>query len=74
MVLGGTGSIEGSTGQNMMVLGLCMSVLVDDFWYWVSMERYWFIYYGTGTVWVNTCWQLLVLDQYRAVMVDTWWN
>ena len=37
------------------------------------MERYWFIYYGTGTVWVNTCWQLVALDQYRAVMVDTWW-
>ena len=57
----------------MMVLGQDRLVLVGTWWYWVSMERYWFIYYGTGTVWVNTCWQLVVLDQYRAVLVDTWW-
>ena len=57
----------------MMVLGQDRLVLVDTWWYWVSMERFWFIYYGSGTVLVNTCWQLVVLDQCRAVMVDTWW-
>ena len=49
-------------------------LLVDTLWYLVSIEWYWFIYDGTGSVWVNTCWYLVVLDQYRAVMVDTWWN
>ena len=57
----------------MMALGQYRSVLVDAWWYWVSMEQYWFIYDGTGSVWVNTCWYLVVLDQYRAVMVDTRW-
>ena len=73
MVLGATGSEEGSTGRYMMVLGQDRLVLVDTWWYWVSMERYWFIYDGTGSVWVNTCWYLVVLDQYMAVMVDTRW-
>ena len=73
MVLGDTGSIEGGTGQYMMVLGQYRSVLVDTLWHWVRMERYWFIYVGTGSVWVNTCLYLVVLDQYGAVMVDTWW-
>ena len=71
MVLGGTGSIEGGTGQYMMVLGQYRSVLVDNLWYWVSMERYWFIYDGTGSVWVNTCWYLVVLDW--GAMVDARW-
>ena len=70
MVLGGTGSIEG--GQYMMVMGQYRSVLAGT-WYWVSMERYWFIYDGTGSVWVDSCWYLVVLDQYRAVIIDTWW-
>ena len=49
-------------------------VLVDTLWYWVSMERYWFIYGGTGSVWVYNCWYLVALDQYRAViLVGTWW-
>ena len=46
MVLGGTGSIEGGTGQYMMVLGQYRSVLVDTLWYWVGMERYLFIFDG----------------------------
>ena len=50
MVLGGNGSIEGGTGQYMMVLGQYRSVLVDTLWHWVSMEQYWFIYDGTGSV------------------------
>ena len=45
-------------------------VVVDTCSYWVSMEWYWFIYDGTGSVWGSTCWNLVVLDQYKAVMVD----
>ena len=70
----------------MMVLGQYTTVLVGTWWYWVirrrywltlwywdSIEQYWLIYDGTGSVWVNTCWYLVVLDQYRAVVVDTRW-
>ena len=45
--------------------------LVDTWWYWVSMKWYWLIHDGTGSVWGDTCWYLVVLDQQRAVMVDT---
>jgi len=31
----------------MMVLGEYRSVLVDTWWHWVSIERYWLIYDGT---------------------------
>ena len=31
------------------------------------------IHDDTGSVWVNTCWYLVELDQYRVVMVDSWW-
>ena len=48
-----------------------MAVMVDTWWYWVSMERYWFIYDCTGSVWDDTCWYLVVLDQQRVVIVDT---
>ena len=50
MVLGRTGPIEGGTGRYMMVLGQDRLVLVDTWWYWVSMERYWLIYDGTGSL------------------------
>ena len=46
LVLGGTGSIEGGTGQYMMVLGQYRSKLVDSWWYLVSIEWYWFIQVG----------------------------
>ena len=56
-------------------------VLVDTWLYWVSIERYWLIYDGTGSVeggtggyvmvLVSIGHYLLVLDQQRAVMVDT---
>ena len=51
-------------------------VLVDTWWYWVSMKRYWLIYDGTGSVegaWLvlggtgsvggGTGWYLVVLGQ-----------
>ena len=31
------------------------------------------IFDDTGLVWGNTCWHLVVLDQYGAELVDTWW-
>ena len=34
-----TGSIEGGTGQYIMVLCQYRSVLVDTLWYWVTVER-----------------------------------
>ena len=37
------------------------------------MERNWLIHDGTGPVWGNIFWYLVVQDQYRAEMVDTWW-
>ena len=44
----------------MMVLGQYRPVLVDTWWYWVSIERYWFIYNGTD-YWVSMGQYLLVL-------------
>ena len=44
-------------------------VLVDTWWYWVSMKRYWLIYDGTGSVEGGTGWYLVALGQNRAVMV-----
>ena len=49
MVLGGTGSVGGGTGWYLVVLGQYRSVLIDTWWYWVNMERYWLIYVGTSS-------------------------
>ena len=57
MVLSGTGSIEGGTGQYMMVLGQYRSVVVDTLWYW-SVRR------GTGSY-------MMILDQYGSILVGT---
>ena len=57
MVLGGTGSIEGSTRHNMMVMGQYRSVLVD--------------LCGTGSVWSSTGSYMMVLGQYRLVLGGT---
>ena len=54
----------------MMVLGQQKAVPVGTWWYWVRRRRYWLIHDGTGSVWGSTCWNLVVLDQYKAVMVD----
>ena len=63
MVLGRTGPIEGGTGRYMMVLGQDRLVLVDTWWYWVSMEQYWLILGGIGSVEGSTDWYLVVLGQ-----------
>ena len=46
-------------------------VLVDTWWYWVSMERDWLIYDGTRSVEDGDSWYLVVLGQKKAVLVDT---
>ena len=54
----------------MIVLGQYRSILVDSWWFWVSMERYWLmIYDGTGSLEGGTGWYLVVEDQYGAVLV-----
>ena len=49
-------------------------VLVDTWWYWVSMKRYWLIYDGTGSVEGGTGWYLVVLGQCNLVLLDIKWN
>ena len=55
----------------MMVLGQYRAVLVSTWWYCVSMERFCLINDGTGSVEGGTCWYLVVLGQYGAVLVGT---
>ena len=38
-------------------------VLVDTWWYRVSMKRYWLIYDGTGSVEGGSGWALVVMGQ-----------
>ena len=40
-----------------------MVVLVDTWWYWVTMEWYWLIYDGTWSVEGGSGWYLVVLGQ-----------
>ena len=55
----------------MMVVGQYRSVLIDTWWYWVSMEWYRLIYDGTGSVEGGTGQYLVVLGQQNAILVDT---
>ena len=50
LVLGGTGSVEGSTGQYKMVLDQYSSVMVDTLWYWVSMGQFLLVLGVIGSV------------------------
>ena len=54
----------------LVLLGQNRAVLVGTWWYWVSMERYWLIHDGTGSVEGGTGWYLMVLGHYGAVLVD----
>ena len=54
MIYDGTGSEEGGTGWYLVVLGQYDAVLVDTWWYWDSIGRYWLIYNSTGSVWSRT--------------------
>ena len=57
----------------MMVLCQYRAVLVGTSWSWVSRRRYWLVLGGTGSVGGGTGWYLVVLGQYRSVLIDTWW-
>ena len=37
----------------------------------MSIGQYWLVLGDTGSVWGGTGWYLVVLGQYRAVLVDT---
>ena len=50
LILGGTGSAEGSTGQYKMVLDQCSLVLADTLWYWVSMGQFLLVLGVIGSV------------------------
>ena len=47
-------------------------VLVDTWWYPVSIEWYWLVLGGSGSVEGGTGWYMMVLGQYRSVLIDTW--
>ena len=42
--------------------------------YWVSMGRCWLVLGVTGSGWGGTGWYLVLLGQYGAVLVGSWWN
>ena len=47
----------------MMALGQFRAVMVDTWWYRVSMEWYWLIHDGTGSVEGGTSLYMMVLGQ-----------
>ena len=55
----------------MMVLGQYRSVLIDNWWYWVNMERYWLIYDGTSSAEGGTVRYLVIPGQKKAILVVT---
>ena len=63
MIHVGTGSVWGNTCWYLVVLAQSGAVMVDTWWYWVSMEWYWLIYDGTGSVEGGSGWYLVVLGQ-----------
>ena len=71
MIYDDTGSVEGSTGWYLVVLGQYGAVLVDRLWYMVSRRQYWIVVGGVGsdTVWSGTDWDLVVLGQYNLVLL-----
>ena len=74
----------------MVVLGQYGAVPVATWWYWVSIGQYrliyidicyrvstkrnWLIYDNTGSVEGGAGYHLVVLGQYGAVLVGTWWH
>ena len=65
--LGGTGSVQGGTGCWFLgILGQYGTVLLDTWWYWVSIGWYWLIYDCTGSVEASTGQYLVVLGQQKA--------
>ena len=50
LIYDGIGSVEGSTGWYLVVLGQKKVILVDTGWYWVSMGLYLLVHGGNGSV------------------------
>ena len=48
---------------------VCALVLVSSWRYWASIGRYWLVLVGSGTVYCGNGWPLVVLGQYRGVLV-----
>ena len=46
----GTGSLGGGFGWYLVVLGQFRAVVVDTWWYWISMGQYLLILGGTRSV------------------------
>ena len=49
MIYAGNGTVEGSTGWYLVLLGQYGADLVDTWWYLDSIGRYWLILGDTGT-------------------------
>ena len=53
LALGGTGSVRGSIGRYLVVLGQCRPFLVGTWQFWVSIRRYWLVFVG-----IVYCWKI----------------
>ena len=54
-----------------MVLGHYWAVMVDTWWYWVSIGQYWLVLGGTMLAWSGTGSYMIVLGQYGTILVGT---
>ena len=48
-------------------------LVVQYHWYWVSTGQYLLVLWGNWSVWGGNGWYLVLLGQYRAVLVVTRW-
>ena len=48
--------------------------MIGTWWYWVSIERRWWVCGSNGSVWGGVGWYLVILGQYGAVLVGSWWK
>ena len=71
MIHDGTGSVWGDTCWYLVVLDLDQyrTVMVDTWWYWVSIGQHWLVVGGAGSVWSGTDWYLIVLGQYSLILL-----
>ena len=61
MIYDGNVSVGGGTGWYLVVLGQFGAIIVDTWWHWVSIGRYWLVLGDIGSVWDGTGWYLVVL-------------
>ena len=50
MIYESTGSVRGSIGWYLMLLGQYGAILVVTYWYWVSITWYCLVLSGTGLI------------------------